>query len=184
MSGLGNRKPGRPATAQDIANLSAARGGQALSAGWTDEQVARLRTLWNEGHSTAEIGRRLSFSKNSICGKVHRLHLPSRPSHIVRSADPAHVKRRDQVKHAPIVTLAVAAPAPVQVVQIQVVPDAPAIDSSATVFRSPRLGCCTWPMWDNRERPTHVYCDAPATGKLRWCPSHRAQGTRQVRYAA
>src|SRR5271165_6359411 len=50
--------------------------------GWTDQVVTRLRSLWAEGHSTAEIGRRLGVSKNAVVGKVHRLDLPSRPSPI------------------------------------------------------------------------------------------------------
>ena len=49
---------------------------------WTDVTVTRLRQLWSEGHSTAEIGRRLGCSKNAVVGKVHRLDLPARPSPI------------------------------------------------------------------------------------------------------
>ena len=49
---------------------------------WTDQTIAILHTLWGEGHSTAEIGRRMHTSKNSIVGKAHRLQLPARPSPI------------------------------------------------------------------------------------------------------
>jgi len=41
-----------------------------------------LRTLWAEGHATAEIGRRLGVSKNTIIGKSNRLDLTARPSPI------------------------------------------------------------------------------------------------------
>jgi GcrA cell cycle regulator len=51
---------------------------------WSDEIIARLRALWDEGHSTAEIGRRLGVSKNAVVGKAHRLDLPARPSPIRR----------------------------------------------------------------------------------------------------
>src|SRR5271165_3098824 len=51
---------------------------------WSDEVVARLRALWADGHSTAEIGRRLGVSKNAVVGKAHRLDLPARPSPIRR----------------------------------------------------------------------------------------------------
>ena len=67
---------------------------------WNDEAIARLRALWDEGHSTAEIGRRMGVTKNAIVGKAHRLELPARPSPIRRAADPAHVARRDQVRRA------------------------------------------------------------------------------------
>ena len=46
---------------------------------WAEETIVRLRALWDEGLSTAEIGRRLGVSKNAVVGKAHRLDLPARP---------------------------------------------------------------------------------------------------------
>jgi len=54
---------------------------------WADEVIIRLRELWSEGHSTAEIGRRLGVSKNAVVGKAHRLELPARPSPIRREGE-------------------------------------------------------------------------------------------------
>ena len=54
---------------------------------WADETIVRLRELWSEGHSTAEIGRRLGVSKNAVVGKAHRLDLPARPSPIRREGE-------------------------------------------------------------------------------------------------
>jgi GcrA cell cycle regulator len=51
---------------------------------WTKATIEKLRLLWSEGHSTAEIGRRLGISKNAVVGKAHRLDLPARPSPIKR----------------------------------------------------------------------------------------------------
>ena len=53
---------------------------------WNEETIRHLRNLWAEGHSTAEIGRRLGVSKNAIVGKAHRLDLEARPSPIRREA--------------------------------------------------------------------------------------------------
>ena len=61
---------------------------------WTDETIARLRALWDEGHSTAEIGRRLGITKNAVVGKAHRLNLPARPSPIRRIAGEVRAQRR------------------------------------------------------------------------------------------
>ena len=58
---------------------------------WDEETIRQLRELWTQGHSTAEIGRRLGVSKNAIVGKAHRLELDARPSPI----------RRDAAKPAP-----------------------------------------------------------------------------------
>lgn len=49
---------------------------------WTDQMVEDLRTMWKQGLTTAEIGKKLGVSKNSIVGKVHRLGLSGRPSPI------------------------------------------------------------------------------------------------------
>jgi GcrA cell cycle regulator len=54
---------------------------------WSAEAIETLRVLWSEGHSTAEIGRRMGVSKNAVVGKAHRLNLPARPSPIRRDAE-------------------------------------------------------------------------------------------------
>ncbi len=61
---------------------------------WAEETIVRLRSLWDEGHSTAEIGRRLGVSKNAVVGKAHRLDLPARPSPIRRDGVPGGAPRR------------------------------------------------------------------------------------------
>ena len=53
---------------------------------WNEEAITRLRALWDEGLSTAEIGRRMNVSKNAVVGKAHRLGLVARPSPIRREA--------------------------------------------------------------------------------------------------
>lgn len=62
---------------------------------WTDENIETLRQLWAEGHSTAEIGRRMRCSKNAVVGKAHRLGLTPRPS-------PIPVKGDKPVKSKPV----------------------------------------------------------------------------------
>lgn len=47
---------------------------------WTRELTDRLVELWNAGHPTAEIGRRLGVGKNAVVSKVHRIGLVPRPS--------------------------------------------------------------------------------------------------------
>lgn len=53
---------------------------------WTEERITELTRLWNDGLSTAEIGKLLGISKNAVVGKAHRLRLASRPSPIRRMA--------------------------------------------------------------------------------------------------
>ncbi|PHY92951.1 GcrA cell cycle regulator [Acetobacter pomorum] len=62
---------------------------------WTEEIIAQLKALWAEGLSTAEIGRRLSITKNAVVGKAHRLGLPPRPSPIRRNAKPKTTEKTE-----------------------------------------------------------------------------------------
>lgn len=52
--------------------------------GWPEDTKLRLRVLWAEGHSTAEIGRRLGVTKHAAISMAHRMDLAARPSPIVR----------------------------------------------------------------------------------------------------
>ena len=54
---------------------------------WTEQMVEDLKSMWKEGLTTGEIGKRLNVSKNSIVGKVHRLGLSGRPSPIKKKSD-------------------------------------------------------------------------------------------------
>ena len=52
---------------------------------WTPERIEHLKLLWDEGVTTAEIGRRIGVTKNAVVGKVHRIGLVPR---IVKEATP------------------------------------------------------------------------------------------------
>jgi len=55
---------------------------------WTQDRIENLSKLWSEGFSTAEIGRRLGVTKNSVVGKAHRLSLTPRPSPVKLTGKP------------------------------------------------------------------------------------------------
>ena len=50
-----------------------------MSGEWTEGAICLLRQCWAEGHSTAEIGRRIGISKNAVVGKAHRWIFPDAP---------------------------------------------------------------------------------------------------------
>lgn len=52
-------------------------------ANWDAAADGRLRALWAEGFSCAEIARRMALSKNAVVGRAHRMKLPARPSPIL-----------------------------------------------------------------------------------------------------
>ena len=55
---------------------------------WTDDRVALLGRLWEEGESASRIAGELGVSRNAVIGKVHRLGLPGR-----RDGAPESAKR-------------------------------------------------------------------------------------------
>jgi GcrA cell cycle regulator len=65
---------------------------------WNDDNVSRLKELWDQGLPTAQIGKLLGFTKNAVVGKAHRIGLERRPSPIKRSAfKPDRKKARSPV---------------------------------------------------------------------------------------
>ena len=60
---------------------------------WTPERMEMLGRLWEEGLSTAEIGRQLGLTKNAVIGKAHRLGLKGRPSPVKAPPKPAAAAR-------------------------------------------------------------------------------------------
>jgi len=144
---------------------------------WTAEAIERLRALWAEGHSTAEIGRRMGISKNAVVGKAHRLNLSARPSPIRRDATPRPAPAPRPVRQAPmpmqrLVAVQPPRPAPAP-------PPAP-VAAAAPVLRSfpaarPRLGArsCCWPLGEPGTPGFHFCGAEPMAGKP-YCTEHAA----------
>jgi len=142
---------------------------------WSVETIHTLRALWAEGHSTAEIGRRMGISKNAVIGKAHRLSLPPRPSPIRREATAA--PRPAMPRHTtPRITLprpaALVAPRPV----ITAPAPAPTPRPVAPVVRAfPRLGArtCCWPIGEPGT-PEFRFCTGEAMLGKPYCTEHAA----------
>jgi GcrA cell cycle regulator len=145
---------------------------------WTAEAIERLRALWAEGHSTAEIGRRMGISKNAVVGKAHRLNLPARPSPIRREVGVASAPRPQPVRVprpagiAPRTTLPQVAAAPV----MAVVPARAPSPAPAVVRSFPRLSAtraCCWPIGEPGQ-PGFRFCSGDALVGKPYCPEHAA----------
>ena len=139
---------------------------------WADPRTeARLRALWDEGHSTARIADMMGLTKNAIVGKAHRLGLPSRPSPIRREA--FGVARPKPIKRAPLVTLPALAAVPAAIVAQPVVPE------PVRVPTWPALPCC-WPIGEPRTKAFR-YCDEPAERGRPYCAAHREVAVTKTR---
>lgn len=52
---------------------------------WTEERVATLKKLWEDGRSASQIAEMLGdVTRNAVIGKAHRIGLKGRPSPIRR----------------------------------------------------------------------------------------------------
>ena len=134
---------------------------------WTSDTIARLRALWDEGHATAEIGRRMGISKNAVVGKAHRLDLPGRESPIRRGlAGPAAPRQPRPSRAArptlPALPSVVARPAPA--------PALPSPPPERRRYGPPGQPCC-WPLGEPGT-PGFRFCEGGSEQGRPYCPEH------------
>jgi GcrA cell cycle regulator len=160
---------------------------------WNEEAIARLRTLWVEGHSTAEIGRRMGISKNAVVGKAHRLGLVARPSPIRRDATGGAAARAPSPRRVTGPTLpplpgAQAAEPPAAPAGRPSRPAgsvfAPAVSAAAAPRAVPpragRLSVCCWPIGEPGT-PSFRFCDVEALAGKPYCAEHAQLAYVKVR---
>jgi len=142
---------------------------------WTDDTISELRRLWSEGHSTAEIGRRMGVTKNAVVGKSHRLDLPARPSPIRTGSAPRppRAPRRQPVPRlADTMPLSSLRGANIPTAAERLAPlHTPA--RRVTTNAPPRVGShpCCWPIGEPGT-PAFRFCDDPAPLDEPYCDEH------------
>ncbi len=157
---------------------------------WNEETILRLRGLWDDGHSTAEIGRRLGVSKNAVVGKAHRLGLPARPSPIRREGT-----GRPRVAQPRRVTGPTLPPLPACAATLPSLPDLPPPAPSSGRPSNPpaapvprvvpaarvgRLQACCWPLGEPGTR-SFRFCDAESLAGKPYCAEHAQLAYVRVR---
>jgi len=141
---------------------------------WAEETIARLRAYWDEGLSTAEIGRRMGLSKNAIVGKAHRLQLPPRPSPIrpegsgIRPSKHRRI-RKDGPSLPPLRSVAdgttpLPPPTPTPT-------PAPTMPVAPVFVRRVSHNTCCWPFGDPGTR-SYRTCEAAAKPGKPYCAEH------------
>jgi len=154
---------------------------------WSEETILRLKELWDQGLSTAEIGRRLGVSKNAIVGKAHRLDLTARPSPIrrepsARTERPAPPVRLDgptlpplPSASSPVASVPAIRPSPLPAQRIPVparpIPVQPvrAVAAPPAVRRS--APACCWPIGEPGKKDFR-FCDDPSVIGKPYCEEH------------
>ncbi|MCQ2915127.1 MAG: GcrA family cell cycle regulator [Alphaproteobacteria bacterium] len=129
---------------------------------WSDEKIEELRRLWNEGLTTAEIGRRLNVSKNAVVGKAHRLDLAKRPSPIKyqnNEVQEENVERKKDTKKATPKAKVVVKKAPVK--------------KKFITMNDLTRTSCRWPFGDPKEEDFH-FCGKECLPDKPYCAEHCA----------
>ena len=148
---------------------------------WNEETIGRLRSLWDEGHSTAEIGRRLGITKNAVVGKAHRLSLPARPSPIRRSSGEGRAPRRPTPRRVNGPTLAPLMVASVPARAAEAPRPPPVLRAVATSPRpAGRVSACCWPIGEPGTVSFRFCSDAAMHGRP-YCAEHAAIAYVKVR---
>ena len=145
---------------------------------WTTDVVAVLRTLWAEGHTTAEIGRRMGTSKNAIIGKARRLQLPGRPSPIRRDGAPrlrapAKVRRPPSPPRPSITAATIRLPgsAPKRPLSVPSVGQRTPDPAPIRRYAGPSGKPCCWPLGEPGQ-PGFRFCEAGTAPGRPYCPEH------------
>ena len=153
---------------------------------WTTEAIEQLRAFWADGHSTAEIGRRMGISKNAVVGKAHRLNLSARPSPIRRDAAGEAVERpAPQPRRAaapPPPSLRDAAPLHRLETPVALPPAPVAVAPQSVVRPFPRASArtCCWPLGEPGT-PEFRFCSAGAATNKPYCAQHASVAYVRVR---
>ncbi len=163
---------------------------------WNEQMIARLRQLWLEGHSTAEIGRQMGVTKNAVVGKAHRLVLSPRPSPIRREMAEGHVPRRSPRRPKGPTLPALASPVMSAALPLAPMPEAQAVAAPRAAASPPRVPVqlravpmpragarvttCCWPIGDPGTANFRFCDDGAMTGKP-YCAPHAALAYVKVR---
>lgn len=138
---------------------------------WTDDTIRELRQLWSEGHSTAEIGRRLGITKNAVVGKAHRLDLPARPPPIRTGRAPRPPRRQSVPRLADTVPLSCLVDASIQAPAERIPPTVAPVRRKAIAPRRVGSHPCCWPIGEPGT-PAFRFCDDPAPLDVPYCDQH------------
>ena len=150
---------------------------------WNDDTIIRLRALWAEGLSTAEIGRRMGVSKNAVVGKAHRLSLDARPSPIRRDGEKAPRRRQPRRVHGATLPALAAELAPMPKLEPPRPverPAPPVLRAVSTPRPSARVNPCCWPIGEPGTR-SFRFCDVDAVAGKPYCEDHAAKAYVRVR---
>ncbi|PCJ99516.1 MAG: gcrA cell cycle regulator family protein [Zetaproteobacteria bacterium] len=137
---------------------------------WTDDRVSILKKLWGDGHTAAEIAKKLGgVTRNAVIGKAHRLKLSNRVSPIQQNKKPAN---KNTQRKAPVEKVkVVAASSTVKTVSASSGKDSPASSGALYSLLDLKPRMCRWPSGDPREEG-FGFCGETSISGIPYCEEH------------
>ena len=143
---------------------------------WTPEQDKVLSDLWGTKMTCTEIAKAMGLkTKNMVIGRAHRLQLPKRASPIKKEKAIAAPKKPKAIKPPITPSIHPSPPKPKPEISQKPVIEAPVevpVDAPVIIIPARDKRACRFPMWKDKERPTHQYCDEPLFGDGAYCAKH------------
>jgi GcrA cell cycle regulator len=147
---------------------------------WTDERVAELKRLWEQGLSASQIAAALGgITRNAVIGKAHRLGLAARPSPIKGPGQP-RVPGVPRVRVARVRPKSAMRPDRLARPPQRELPPRPAMPAEPPRPRvfNPNGPACQWPIGEPGHDGFH-FCEAPAVQGKPYCEYHCAAAYRR-----
>ncbi len=135
---------------------------------WTEDRVDMLKNLWGDGHTAAEIAKKLGgVTRNAVIGKAHRLKLSNRVSPI-QNKKPANKNIARSKPSLEKMVKPASAPKGSSIIaekQASFIPD----NLYSLMDLKPRQ--CRWPSGDPREEG-FGFCGDKTISGIPYCEEH------------
>ena len=147
---------------------------------WTEDRIGRLKTLWLEGRSAAQIARELDhgITRSAVLGKVHRLGLSAGRAHSRGAARARPFPPRERRARPAVAVQTFAGPASTPASTPTSTPTSTPGHGQATLM-SVRRCECRWPYGDPKDQDFSL-CGRPVA-RGAFCEPHAAVAYRPVR---
>ncbi len=134
---------------------------------WTDDRVDILKKLWGDGHTAAEIAKKLGgVTRNAVIGKAHRLKLSNRVSPIQQNKKPANKNIEQKLVKKVSSNSNVA-----KVSAVSAKKSAPVISGELYSLMDLKPRMCRWPSGDPREE-NFGFCGDTTISGIPYCEEH------------
>ena len=130
---------------------------------WDEENITKLRELWDQGLPTAQIGKLLGFTKNAVIGKAFRLGLERRQNSRKKTT------QSHQVSSATMYRESISSTQPS--VKKEPTRRREKFSFKKSIVGTGNFKSCQWPIGDPLEEGFH-YCGAQNIPTKPYCIDH------------